>query len=63
MLGVLGFIVGTVFKSLFGKAADSLEKGVNSDDECEPFAILFSILLFFSIPLITLDFGGRGGRD
>ena len=35
VLGILGFIVGTVFKSLFGKPADSLEKGVSSDDECK----------------------------
>eukprot|EP00842_Homolaphlyctis_polyrhiza_P003972 jgi/Hompol1/4576/HPOL_003721-RA len=34
VLGVLYFINTTVWKSLFGKQADSLEKGTDNEDEC-----------------------------
>ena len=33
MLGILQFITGTVWKLLFGAAADSLEKSVEEEDE------------------------------
>ena len=33
--GMLYFIHSTVWKLLFGKAADSLEKGTDNEDECE----------------------------
>lgn len=34
VLGVLYFIHTVVWKALFGKAADSLEKSTENDDEC-----------------------------
>ena len=33
MLGILNFITSTVWKMLFGNAADSLEKSVEQEDE------------------------------
>lgn len=33
ILGILGFLHTTVWKSLFGKVADALEKGVTEDDD------------------------------
>jgi len=40
ILGILQFIHTTVWKTLFGKAADALEKSREADDECS-FPILF----------------------
>jgi len=34
ILGILQFIHTTVWKTLFGKAADALEKSREADDEC-----------------------------
>ncbi|KAJ3314298.1 hypothetical protein HDV04_000680 [Boothiomyces sp. JEL0838] len=34
LLQILLFINTTLWKSLFGKAADSLEKGTDNEDEC-----------------------------
>lgn len=34
VLGILYFIHSTVWKSLFGKPADSLEKSTENEDEC-----------------------------
>ena len=34
VLGMLYFINTTIWKSLFGKQADSLQKGTDNDDEC-----------------------------
>jgi hypothetical protein len=36
ILGILQFIHTVVWKTLFGKAADSLEKSREHDDECTP---------------------------
>lgn len=35
VLGVLYFIHNVVWKSLFGKQADSLEKSTENEDECK----------------------------
>lgn len=63
VLGILQFIHTTVWKTLFGKAADALEKSRDADDECpspsHP-ACLFShplILLRLCFPYL-LYFGG-----
>src|SRR5271168_2559061 len=45
ILGILQFIHTVVWKTLFGKAADSLEKSREHDDECNPS---FSSYSFFS---------------
>ncbi|KAJ3321681.1 Sister chromatid cohesion protein 2 [Boothiomyces sp. JEL0866] len=37
LLQILLFINTTLWKSLFGKAADSLEKGTDNEDECSSF--------------------------
>jgi hypothetical protein len=34
ILGILQFVHTTVWKTLFGKAADALEKSREADDEC-----------------------------
>lgn len=34
LLGILSFVYSTVWKVLFGKQADSLEKSTEQDDEC-----------------------------
>jgi trafficking protein particle complex subunit 5 len=36
ILGILQFIHTVVWRTLFGKAADSLEKSREHDDECTP---------------------------
>jgi hypothetical protein len=35
LLQILMFIHSTVWKSVFGKVADSLERSTDNDDECE----------------------------
>lgn len=35
MINVLYFIHSTVWKALFGKQADSLEKSTENEDECK----------------------------
>jgi trafficking protein particle complex subunit 5 len=34
IIGVLHFINSTVWKTLFGKAADSLQRSTDNEDEC-----------------------------
>ncbi|KAI8926611.1 NO signaling/Golgi transport ligand-binding domain-containing protein [Entophlyctis helioformis] len=50
ILGVLYFINTTVWKALFGKAADSLEKGTDNDDEYMISDNEPSITKFISVP-------------
>jgi len=35
MIGILQFIHTTVWTTLFGKAADELQRSTESEDECE----------------------------
>jgi hypothetical protein len=37
VLGILLYINSNFYKEVFGKAADSLEKGTDNEDECKPF--------------------------
>lgn len=44
VLGILYFIHSTVWKSLFGKPADSLEKSTENEDECNgSICIMFAM--------------------
>lgn len=45
LLNVLSFIHSTVWKTLFGKVADALEKGTENEDECKIFDLASSKLL------------------
>ena len=36
LIGMLSFISSTVWKTLFGKNADSLERSTDNNDECKP---------------------------
>ena len=47
LVSMLSFIQGTVWKSLFGKQADSLEKSVDHDNECRSFIIIHPIFITF----------------
>lgn len=42
VLGVLYFIHSVVWKALFGKQADSLEKSTENEDECKQNDILYT---------------------
>jgi hypothetical protein len=55
ILGILQFIHTTVWKTLFGKAADALEKSRESDDECPAptFPISIRILQLPPLPLLS----------
>jgi hypothetical protein len=37
VVGMLSFIKDTMWKTMFGKQADSLERVTEKDDECENF--------------------------
>lgn len=39
VLPILSFIYGTLWKALFGKQADSLERGTENADECASFVL------------------------
>jgi hypothetical protein len=51
VLGMLYFIHTTVWKTMFGKQADSLEKSTENEDECMPPSFLLSGLT--AIPLLS----------
>lgn len=50
MLGILSFVHSTVWKVLFGKAADSLEKGTEHEDEYMISEKELLVNRFISIP-------------
>ena len=60
---MLYFIHTTVWKTMFGKQADSLEKSTENEDECKkiahlqlaPFSSRFSYILFLLVAIL-LDF-------
>nr|XP_024356447.1 trafficking protein particle complex subunit 5-like isoform X2 [Physcomitrium patens] len=55
VLGILSFVHSTVWKSLFGKVADSLEKGTEHEDEYMISEKELLVNRFVSVP------GGMGG--
>jgi hypothetical protein len=65
ILGILQFIHTVIWKTLFGKPADSLEKSREHDDECIPLYLLhpplvslYSAVFFpFSLSLGHLSYG------
>jgi|SRR5579859_1081158 len=55
ILGILQFIHTVIWKTLFGKPADSLEKSREHDAECTVSPISFSLPFVLS-PIISLSF-------
>jgi trafficking protein particle complex subunit 5 len=55
ILGILQFIHSVVWKTLFGKPADSLEKSREHDDECNPIQLIWVIvdMVHDNAPVIT----------
>ncbi|KAJ3036162.1 TRAPP subunit trs31 [Rhizophlyctis rosea] len=53
VLNVLSFIHTTVWKTLFGKPADSLEKGTENDDECK--GVWEWVPFFSSFAMVSLE--------
>ena len=51
LLGILSFVYSTVWKVLFGKQADSLEKSTEQEDECIHLSVSHPPSL--SIPLFS----------
>lgn len=45
VLGILTYLAYTVWKVLFGKQADSLEKSTEQEDECRVLLPVFSLLI------------------
>lgn len=46
LISLLQFIQTTIWKTLFDKTADGLEKSTENEDECDHFPILCTAFLF-----------------
>ena len=51
---MLQFVSATVWKGLFGKAADALEKSRENDDECSYLQPLLRLLLLLALLIVIV---------